>query len=144
MVEAKRCCFCGKAARSNAPKTKLLNSLDGLEEASASECTAHIYHLICMCGRVSVSQSVSQYRAASRSQIVHICLSLSVSNYPSPSLSICLPLAHTQLRYDQLMANFRGTGSVEVRSDTGEWMEILPKLLKGHQNRSSHSQVRLS
>jgi len=34
-----------------------------------------------------------------------------------------------------------GTGSVEVRSDTGDRMEVLPKLLKGHQNRSSRSQV---
>ena len=39
------------------------------------------------------------------------------------------------------MTNFRGTGSVEVRSDTGDRMEVLPKLLKGHQNRSSRSQV---
>ena len=48
-----------------------------------------MYHLICVCGRVSVSQ----YRPASRSQSVPICLSLSVFNYPSPPISICLPLA---------------------------------------------------
>jgi hypothetical protein len=65
MVAAKKCCFCGKAARSNAPKTKLLNSLDGLEEASASECTIHTYHLI----RACVTQSVL------------VCLSLSLLIY---------------------------------------------------------------
>ena len=114
MVAAKRCCFCGKAARSNAPKTKLLNSLDGLKEASASECTAHVYHLICMCGRVSVSQSVSIGLTLAHS----LCPSTSHSQcqlIPRPqSAFVCLSLLVNvrvaQLRYDQLMTNFRGTG----------------------------------
>jgi hypothetical protein len=135
MVEAKKCCFCGKAARSNAPKTKLLYSLDGLKEASASECTAHMYHLICVCGRVSVSQ----YRPASRSQPVPICLSLSVFNYPSPPVSICLPLASCGrtccptvlcLTYDQLQGHWERASAKRHRRLDGNTAEAAQTTTK--------------